>query len=342
MLFNSGWRLQLVRARWFYGSSFLDADFQCSRVAVSSWHYITSHWLAPMAKTLQVQEDLMRPPTFGLARSYAELLKTVGFAAIYAPAIPSSYLIGLIGIFVLYWCKKYQGLFMAEAPPKLREDSFGITATARIINLLQILFGCLIFYRFDDGIYTTLWVNIGIWAIALIPIRTIRKLFFSDAAQQFASSTGDVSFEQNAGLNDEQGKPRSMRMNSSREIEMPELHEHRQGAEEIATRAAKVRRAFICRMYRCTESELNSVGRLVMYYPPIPTHASSEQLERILKDYEPFSSCVPANTSYLPGQTDGTGGVHAEPPVRKSQQAKLSIMESFRRRQRLAEEDSAV
>ena len=337
---------------WYVPGGFMEVAFWMQTFNVlalpfrvfSPWHYITSNWLAPMAKTLQVQEDLVRPPSFGLARSYAELLKTVGFAAIYAPAIPSSYLIGLVGIFVLYWCKKYQGLFIAEAPPKLREDSFGITATARIINLLQILFGCLVFYRFDDGIYTTLWANIGVWAIALIPIRTVRKLLFADAAKPIASSTGDVSFEQNAGLNDEQGKPRSMRMNSSREIEMPKMQENRHSGEKIEseTRAAKVRRAFICRMYRCTESELNSVGRVAMYYPPIPTHASPEQLERLLKDYEPFPSCVPANTSYLPGQTDSTGGAYAEPPMRKSQQTKLNIMESFRRRKRMAEEDSAV
>ena len=43
-------------------------------------------------------------------------------------------------------------------------------------------------------------------------------------------------------------------------------------------------------MYQCEKSELMSKGRLGLYHPPIPTHASPEQLERLLKNYEPFGA----------------------------------------------------
>jgi hypothetical protein len=278
-----------------------------------------------------MQESLLRPPAFQLARSYAELLKIIGLSAIYAPALPVSYAIGVLGVFLLYWCKKYQGLYLTAAPPKLREDSFGITITARVINLLQILFGCLVFYRFDDEISTTLWVNIGIWAVAL-PIRKIGRLCF--ARTEHALSTAHVSFIKNAGLNDTRGEPRSMRSDETH-YEMPEIR-IAQLPEVAETRSRRVRTAFLCRMYKCDTSELSSKGRLGLYHPPIPTHASPEQLETLLKNFEPFSTVVPANTNYLPGQTHSTGGNNTAPPVSSKSRAKLDILESFQRRRRAA------
>ena len=285
-------------------------------------HIIQVKILAPMSKTLSMQESLVQPPAFQLARSYAELLKILGLSAIYAPALPVSYAVGVFGIFLLYWSKKYQGLYLTTAPPKLREDSFGITITARVINLLQILFGCLVFYRFDDGISTTLWANIGIWAVALIPIRRIRRLCI--AQTQLANSTEDVSFVKNAGLHGGSTDDKT-------DHEMPEIRVT-QSPEVTETRSRRVRTAFLCRMYQCEKSELMSKGRLGLYHPPIPTHASPEQLERLLKNYEPFGALVPANANYLPGQTQSTGGDNTAPPFSEKTRAKLDILASFQRR----------
>ena len=293
-------------------------------------HLIKVKMLAPMAKTLSMQESLLRPPAFALARSYAELLKIIGLSAIYAPALPVSYAISVFGLFVLYWCKKYQGLYLTTAPPKLREDAFGITITARVINLLQILFGCLVFYRFDDGISTTLWANIGIWAVALIPIRKFGRLCI--AQKELANSTEDVSFIKNAGLNDTRGEARSIRSDETY-YEMPEMRVN-QAPEVTETRSRRVRTAFLCRMYKCETSELVSKGRLGLYHPPIPTHASPEQLETLLKNFEPFSAVVPANANYLPGQTHSTGGDNTAPPFSRNARAKLDILASFQKRKR--------
>jgi hypothetical protein len=85
-------------------------------------------------------------------------------------------------------------------------------------------------------------------------------------------------------------------------------------------------------MYQCEKSELMSKGRLGLYHPPIPTHASPEQLERLLKNYEPFGALVPANANYLPGQTQSTGGDNTAPPFSEKTRAKLDILASFQRR----------
>ncbi|OUS48939.1 hypothetical protein BE221DRAFT_203235 [Ostreococcus tauri] len=292
--------------------------------------------LAPLAKTLQVQVDLVNPPDFGMARSYAELLKTVGFAAIYAPALPASYIVGFVGVFVLYWCKKFQGLYIARAPPKLRADAFGITATARIINLLQIIIGCTVFYRFDAGIDNTLWANLGIWAVGIIPIRTIMKLFFVAQAAR-AASTNNVSFEKNLGMHIG-GEVRSPKADDALRSSAT-IPRERGDVATAETRAQQVRNAFVCRMYRCEPEDLEERVKLLMYYPDVPTHATPEQLEGLLKKYEPLQKIERANTAYLERQTAATGGEHARPPDNKHAKAKLDILASFQRRQRASQAD---
>jgi len=290
-------------------------------------HLFTRKVLAPMAKTLQVQEDLMAPPEFALARSYAELLSILGMAAIYAPALPSSYFIALFGIFLLYWTKKYQGLFTTSAPPKLKEDAFGITTTLRVISLLQILFGCLVFYRFDSAIDTTLWINLAIWSVSVF--RRLYRVLRERVPH--TTSTGGVSFEKNAGLHDSTGEWRSMRSDEPiREFIESTTSEKGTISE---TRANLIRRTFLCRMYKCGHEELLSEGRLALYHPLIPVHAGAEQLELLLKNYEPFSVPVPAKSDYLPGQSDRTGGENTAVPVSK-QHAKLNILSSFERRRK--------
>ena len=66
-------------------------------------HIILVKILAPMSKTVSMQESLVQPPAFQLARSYAELLKILGLSAIYAPALPVSYAVGVFGIILQYW-----------------------------------------------------------------------------------------------------------------------------------------------------------------------------------------------------------------------------------------------
>jgi len=86
-------------------------------------------------------------------------------------------------------------------------------------------------------------------------------------------------------------------------------------------------------MYKCGHEELLSEGRLAVYHPLIPVHAGAEQLELLLKNYEPFSVPVPAKSDYLPGQSDRTGGENTAVPVSK-QHAKLNILSSFERRRK--------
>jgi len=295
------------------------------------WRLVISKALSPLAKTLQVQEDLLRPAEFELHRSYAELLKIIGLAAIYGPALPTSYAVAFVAIIVLYCCKKYEGLRISLAPPKLREDSFGITVTIRVISMLQILFGCLVFYKFDDGINVTLVVNIVIWAIALVPYRKIQNVFFPNPPR--AKSTGDISFEKNAGLRDAEGALRSMRSDDYAELSLAHTMKPAQAAHE--TREMRVRKAFLCRMYKCSEEELHETGRLALYHPPVPTHANTKQLESLLEKFEPFPEVVAARATYLPGQSQKNGGDNTAPPYTKSsemQQKKADILASFKRR----------
>ena len=322
---------------WYVPGGFIEYAFylQLFRVisipgrGLDAVHLFTRKVLAPMAKTLQVQEDLLAPPEFALARSYAELLSILGMAAIYAPALPSSYFIALFGIFLLYWTKKYQGLFTTSAPPKLKEDAFGITTTLRVISLLQILFGCLVFYRFDSEINTTLWINLAIWIVS--PLTRIYRVLRE--REPHTKSTGGVSFEKNAGLHDSTGEWRSMRSDETiREIIASTSSERASLSE---TRANLIRRAFLCRMYKCDHEELLGKGRLALYHPLIPAHAGAEQLELLLKNYEPFPVPVPAKPDYLPGQSHRTGGENTAVPSSR-ERAKLDILASLERRKREA------
>ena len=285
--------------------------------------------LAPRARTFWLQEKMYEPKEFDLSRQYSELLKIIGLAAIYGPALPVSYALAVIGIVVCYWCNKYSGLRMTKPPPKLHHSVFGVKFAIRIISLLQILFGCLVFYKFDSEVTVTLWVNLGIWIFALMPIR--RLMGFWRPPELTAQSTGNVSFVNNAGLCDSHGRLRSMQDRKS-VVEMPELREN-----EVETvpesRSEAVQKAFLARMYKCLPNELHK-GRLNLYHPPVPTHAAPKQLEAILKQYEPFEEVIPANPYYLPGQLEHTGGKHTEEPSKhaKSEKMKLNILQSFNRR----------
>ena len=290
---------------------------------------IFTYLFAPRARTFWIQERMFEPADFNLARQYSELLKIIGLAAIYGPALPISYFLAVVGIFVCYWCSKYSGLRMTKAPPKLHHSVFGVKVAIRIISLLQILFGCLVFYKFDSEVTETLWVNLAIWFFALLPIR--RLMGFFKAAELAVQSTGDVSFVNNAGLCDSQGRLRSLKERHS-VVEMPKLSNDE--VESVPeSRSEAVGKAFMARMYKCLPDELKK-GRLDLYHPPVPTHAAPKQLEAILRQYEPFESVVPANPHYLPDQLEDTGGIHTNPPVKNSKAAemKLNILASFNRR----------
>ena len=72
-----------------------------------------------------------------------------------------------------------------------------------------------------------------------------------------------------------------------------------------------------------------------MYHPLIPAHAGAEQLELLLKNYEPFPVPVPAKPDYLPGQSHRTGGENTAVPSSR-ERAKLDILASLERRKREA------
>lgn len=286
--------------------------------------------LAPLARTYDILYQMLEPEEFDLARQYSELLKIIGLAAIYGPALPASYSIAAIGVLMCYCCNKYRGLRLSQVPPKLYHNALGVRMAIRIISLLQILFGCLVFYRFDTAITVTLWVNLAIWFVALLPIRRFMGFFLPP--ELAAKSTGGVSFVNNAGLRDSSGQLRSLTMRRSSSVKMPDLNqENVENAPE--SRSELVRKAFMARMYKCELHELEN-GRLTLYHPPVPTHASPKQLEALLKLYEPFEELVPANPVYLPDQKESTGGIYTQPPSKTSVFArkKLDIIDSFNKR----------
>jgi len=60
-------------------------------------------FLAPLARTQDMLDSLMKPPEFILAEKYAAICKTVALAILYGPVLPVSYLIALVGMASTYW-----------------------------------------------------------------------------------------------------------------------------------------------------------------------------------------------------------------------------------------------
>jgi len=104
-------------------------------------------FLAPLARTQDMLDALMKPPEFILAEKYAAICKTVALAILYGPVLPVSYLIALVGMASTYWIDKWIALRRCQKPVRLKNEStVAVVYTMKALSVTQPVLAISAFY----------------------------------------------------------------------------------------------------------------------------------------------------------------------------------------------------
>ena len=142
---------QLIDAMMAPLMALIDPSWLCSRM---SCKYV---------QTQRVLDDLVAPSVFKLSIRYADAIKTLSMAVIFAPMVPTSPLIGFVGIVIQCATDRVVAFRMCQRPRQLQEGVMdGVFFLLRCIPPMQIL---LMYYSFA-GIRTILIVAAAVMLAA--------------------------------------------------------------------------------------------------------------------------------------------------------------------------------
>lgn len=130
------------------------------------------HFLSRMACTQKYVDQFTLPPEFRMNLRMGQAITTVGLAILYAPILPISALIGLLGILVQYAVDQYMALRHSSRPRAFQVEAFsGANYLLRLLPLIQLLL-VLFFYFGYRARYASI-VGLVIWATAcVVPLMT--------------------------------------------------------------------------------------------------------------------------------------------------------------------------
>lgn len=125
------------------------------------------HFLSHMACTQKYVDQFTLPPEFRMNLRMGQAITTVGLAILYAPILPISTFIGLLGILVQYAVDQYMALRHSSRPRAFQVEAFyGANYLLRLLPLIQ-LFLILVFYFGTSAGYASI-AGLIIWATACV------------------------------------------------------------------------------------------------------------------------------------------------------------------------------
>lgn len=97
------------------------------------------HFLSHMACTQKYVDQFTLPPEFRMNLRMGQAITTVGLAILYAPILPISTFIGLLGIIVQYVTDQYMALRCSSRPRAFQVEAFhGANYLLRLLPLMQL------------------------------------------------------------------------------------------------------------------------------------------------------------------------------------------------------------
>lgn len=135
------------------------------------------HFFANMAHTQAYMNSAMEPPLFNLPLRFASAVRTVALGVLYAPVLPISPAISVVGLVVSYFADQYLALHISRKPRAFDVDT--LAAVNHIIELLpmaQMLLVFLIYFKDADGIVAPFVVGTVIWSFFfLVPLGRLAR-----------------------------------------------------------------------------------------------------------------------------------------------------------------------
>eukprot|EP00899_Mesostigma_viride_P018091 jgi/Mesvir1/26283/Mv01647-RA.1 len=125
------------------------------------------YWfLARHARTQKLLDDLVQPLDVSMASYYAIIIKTVGLALLYAPALPISYPVAFASMIVSYYMSK--GIFLRDRQPPAALQLDLHHQACRILKLLvllQLLLAYLVYYERHADALVPFVIGVALWAV---------------------------------------------------------------------------------------------------------------------------------------------------------------------------------
>ena len=114
------------------------------------------------AQTQAILDTMLDPPEFSISSNYAEVFKGISMAVIFAPMLPVSPLIGLLGALMQCYTDRWFAFKKAKRPRQLSEQAIGMVYILfRMIPLLQLLMMMFCF----PGVSWLVAIALGVWVI---------------------------------------------------------------------------------------------------------------------------------------------------------------------------------
>jgi hypothetical protein len=141
------------------------------------------HFLSRMACSKLYASEYLHPPAFRMNLRLGQAVTTVGLSILYAPILPLSPMIGVVGTLFQYAVDQYIALRHSSKPRAFQVEALtGVNYILRLLPLAQVLLIWVLYFNFDRGSergseqtrayrvseHTPEIMGIVIWALACI------------------------------------------------------------------------------------------------------------------------------------------------------------------------------
>lgn len=111
------------------------------------------HFLSRMACSKLYASEYLHPPAFRMNLRLGQAVTTVGLSILYAPILPLSPLIGLIGTIFQYAVDQYIALRHSSKPRAFQVEALtGTNYILRLLPLAQLILIWGLYFNFDRGV----------------------------------------------------------------------------------------------------------------------------------------------------------------------------------------------
>ncbi|QDZ20537.1 10TM putative phosphate transporter cytosolic domain-containing protein [Chloropicon primus] len=333
---EKNWYVEGGFAEQVFYTQLIDA-FMSPMLALLDPTWLCSRLSCQYAKTQDVLDKILVPPEFSLSIRYSDTIKTLSMAVIFAPMVPSSPLIGFLGILMQCATDRVIAFKMAQRPRQLQEGVMDMVFfLLKFISPLQL---GLMYYCFS-GIRNLLIIAAGIWflAAAYSVFRGAQRtkeledagtggLSFKDASDSCDLSTDDVedkakTFEEfffSAETEESLGE----KINALFPHEGDEFHECEEKGEAGSSSGTEESRM---------EKIKSTIKQKYFTYTPFTSSGLGRGLkEEVQQMFDLSSDVCPPNKELMTYQKAETGGRNTDNPMRTVRTSrKSSVFKSIK------------